>query len=129
MTQSDTLSTAGLFLSIFLKLGLVLLLIYSGLIILRRIQLNKSPLRRKYINVLETSHLSPHRAIHLIQVGQVTFLVGATDQNIHLLSKIDDPEIHQTLLQSSSEGEEKPVTVPAFAAVLFDNITRRKSNP
>ncbi|MFZ5808649.1 MAG: flagellar biosynthetic protein FliO [Chloroflexota bacterium] len=129
MTPGDSISTTAMFVDVFLKLGVVLLLIYGGLIVVRRLQIRKNPFHRKNIHILETSHLSPHRSLHLIQVGKEAYLIGATDQNIHLLSRIDDPQIAEQITNQPAENETAAFQMPPFAAVLLENLTRRKPQP
>ncbi len=100
MIANEAVSTSTLFLNVFLKLGLVLLLIYGGAIYLRRRQNGHHLLHRKQIQVLETTHLSPHRALHLVKVGDHTYLIGATDHNIQLLSNFENTDF---LLSAKTE--------------------------
>jgi len=45
----------------------------------------------KRIEVLETVHLGPRKAIHLIKIGKQNLLIGSTNENITKLSDITDP--------------------------------------
>ncbi|MCX8062863.1 MAG: flagellar biosynthetic protein FliO [Anaerolineales bacterium] len=125
MITNEAVSTSALLLNVFVKLGLVLLLIYSGAIVLRRRQNSGHPLRRKQIQVLETTHLSPHRALHLVRVGDQTYLIGATDQNIQLLSQI---EAADSLV---AEKEETPhsLALPDFATLFLQSLHKLKVKP
>lgn len=126
MITNETVSTSALLLNVFLKLGLVLLLIYSAAIYLRRRQNSGHPLSKKQIQVLETTHLSPHRALHLVQVGDHTYLIGATDHNIHLLSQVENP----VFLPESSEVLPIPsLPLPDFASFLRRSLNKIKAKP
>ncbi|GEM_PF-1211838 len=129
MTQSDSWTTAALFVNVLFKLGLVLLLIYSSVIILRRLQSSQNPRLRKGIKIIETTHLSPHRAIHLVQVGNQVYLIGATDHEVTMLSKVDDTELNAGVLMDNHTQEINPLPIPAFAAVFVDNLKKRKILP
>ena len=84
----SALSTFWTMLGIFWRLGLVLLIAYFSLYFLRRWQGNGLSRARKQLTVLESHHLSPRQAVYLIQVGEQTFFIGATDQSISLLSEV-----------------------------------------
>lgn len=129
MTQSDGWTTAALFVNVLFKLGLVLLLIYSSVIILRRLQDNQKPLMKKGIKIIETSHLSPHRAIHLVQVGSQVYLIGATDHEVTLISKVEDAELNAVLLKDNQTQAMNPLPLPAFATEFVENLKKRKILP
>jgi flagellar biosynthetic protein FliO len=126
MITNEAVSTSALLLNVFLKLGLVLLLIYSGAIYLRRRQNNGHPLYKKQIQVLETTHLSPHRALHLVKVGDQTYLIGATDHAIQLLSQLETP----VTLPEKSEGLPAPsLPLPDFATFFLQSLNKIKAKP
>lgn len=129
MTQSDSWTTVVLFVNVLFKLGLVLLLIYSSVIILRRLQVNQKPLFKKGIKIIETNHLSPNRAIHLVQVGSQVYLIGATDHEVTLLSKVDDAELNEALRKDDQTQEIYTLPIPAFATVFVENLKKRKILP
>ena len=76
--------------SVFLKLIVVVLLIIAAAWILRRVQSGSWKSTPRQMKVIETTHLSPRRAIHLIQVGNRRLLIGATDQSLNLLAELDE---------------------------------------
>jgi len=126
MINNEAVSTSALLLNVFLKLGLVLLLIYSGAIFLRRRQSNGHPLYKKQIQVLETTHLAPHRALHLVKVGDQTYLIGATDHSIQLLSPVENaallPEKSEVLPSSS-------LPLSDFATFFLRSLNNIKVKP
>jgi|YNPBryulayer2012_1023412.scaffolds.fasta_scaffold00024_50 flagellar biosynthetic protein FliO len=126
MITAEAVSTSALLLNVFVKLGVVLLLIYSGAIYLRRRQNSGHPLYKKQIQVLETTHLSPHRALHLVKVGDQTYLIGATDHNIQLLSQLESP----VFLPEKSDGFPAPsLPVPDFATFFLRSLNKVKTKP
>lgn len=129
MTQSDSWTTVALFVNVLFKLGLVLLLIYSSVIILRRLQSSQNPRFRKGIKIIETTHLSPNRAVHLVQVGRQVYLLGATDHEVTLLSKLDEEEISASLINDSQNQESNPIPIAAFATIFVENLKKRKILP
>lgn len=86
--DSSYLNSTGLAFSVFLRMGVIILLIVGLAIILRRWKTKSFTDQEKQISVLETVHLSPHRTLYMIKVEGQKFLIGATDQNISNLGPI-----------------------------------------
>lgn len=86
-TVGDTsyLNSAGLAFSVFLRLGIVIVIIIGLAIVIKQMQSKMRIEKTDQISILETVHLSPHRSIHLIRVDNEKLLIGATDQNISTL--------------------------------------------
>ncbi len=86
---------------VFVKLILVIVLLYLFLYLLRAWQ-GKHVAGTKVRNLVieETVRLTPRQAIHLVKAGSKSFLIGATDQNLNLIAEI---EISQT--DTATEGE------------------------
>jgi flagellar biosynthetic protein FliO len=80
-------STAWI-LGAILKFGIVLLLIYGAAILLRRWQVGGIKKNNRRMQILEISALTPKRAIYLVQVDGQTFMLGATDQCVNLISEV-----------------------------------------
>ena len=103
-TGSSAISSFWTILGVFWRLGLVLLLAYFSLYFLRRWQGNGVGRAKKQFTILESHHLSPRQAIHLVQVGEQVFFIGSTDQTISLISEItaelDETRPSSTELQS-----------------------------
>ena len=66
--DSTYINSTGLAFSIFLKLGVVVLLIGGLAIILKRMQSKSQSINPKQIDLVETVHLSPHRTLYLINI-------------------------------------------------------------
>lgn len=107
-------------LSVALKLGFVILLIYVSLNLFQRWRggLVKRPVKR--IEVLESAHLSPRQALHLVKVGEETLLIGATDQTLSML----------TAVTGLPEDDEKPVETQASShfGELLTNFLKQPSS-
>ena len=90
-TSIDPLETSPFyFVSVFIKLIIVLLLIVGSSIIFRRwMQPGMSGKQKRQVQLLETVRLSPKQALHLISVGDRHLLIGATDQGISLLDQVE----------------------------------------
>jgi flagellar biosynthetic protein FliO len=115
-SSSDALSTAGLMVSVFFKLGIVLLVIYLGVSFLRRFQLHSPGHVLKQIHVLETTHLSPRQKLYLVEVGQQTFLIGATEQSLSYLSEVEPLPAEEALT-------ELPLSLPDEMKKLSARLT------
>lgn len=90
-TAGDPMTSAPLYLAgVLLKLILVLLLIVVSAVIFRR-WLNLGPQSGavRQLRVLETVRLSPKQTLYLVSVGDQQLLIGATDQNISLISPVE----------------------------------------
>jgi flagellar biogenesis protein FliO len=42
------------------------------------------------INIRETIHLGPNKTVHLIEVGEKTFMVGSTSESISMLADVTE---------------------------------------
>jgi len=64
------------------------------------------------MQVIETVRLSPKQALHLVTVGDRQLLIGATDQNVSLLTPV---ELDLTPLEVHAQP---PVVKADFASLL-----------
>lgn len=118
-TAADPLSSGTLVLDVFVKLGLVIALIYGALFAWRRWQGGPAAVRglfaapQRQLTLLETTRLSPRQALHLVRVGGQTWLIGATDQGIALLAEVEPAEV----------SPRPAASVPPFAATLNRALT------
>jgi flagellar biosynthetic protein FliO len=113
---SDPLdATPFYFFSAFIKLIVVLLLIVGAAAIFRRwIQPGAGIQSNRQMRLVETIRLSPRQALHLVTVGGQTLLIGATDQNVSLISPIEEDANGMefgSLLQSIKTGENENLHV------------------
>jgi flagellar biosynthetic protein FliO len=108
----DLFGNLSLAASVTLKLAFVLALIYGGMFLLRRWPAGWLAANKKRVALLETTRLSPRQALHLVQVGDRTLLVGATDQAVTLLTEIDLPPESQ-----AATAQTRPAPV-AFTRAL-----------
>ncbi len=112
-SSSDTLDSSPFyFVGIFLKLIVVLLLIVASSVIFRRwLQPGFSGKKTRQLQLLETVRLTPKQALHLVSIGGQQLLIGATDQNISLLSPVE-------VNHSEIETEFKTTQPVNFASLL-----------
>ena len=78
------------FVGIFAKLiGVLLLIVVSSIIFRRWFQPRSNGKNTRQLRVLETVRLSPKQALHLVSIGDQQLLIGATDQNLSLLTQVE----------------------------------------
>ncbi len=116
----DTTSTVSLAVSVMLKLGAVLLLIYLCLRWLHRLQSVAPLTAKRQISLLETMHLSPRQKLHLVQIGGRTLLLGATEQSLSFLAEVDLPSTAEAPSQTPAES----VTPTPTRALPFADFLR-----
>lgn len=97
-TPRDPLGSTPLyFAGAFVKLVVVLLLIFASAIFARRwLQPGLHGKSVRQMRLMESVRLSPKQALHLVSVGDQQFLIGATDQNVTLISQVEvslDPAV------------------------------------
>ena len=99
-TPHDPLGSTPLyFAGAFIKLVVVLLLIVASAIFARRwLQPGLHGKSVRQMQLMESVRLSPKQALHLVSIGDQHFLIGATDQNVTLISPVEvqsDPALHE----------------------------------
>ena len=76
------------------KTALVLAAMYGVLLLARRFWGGPGALRGKpLMSVVQSAHLGPGRSVHLIGVGGRMLLVGATSQQVSLLTEMEASEL------------------------------------
>jgi flagellar biosynthetic protein FliO len=60
----------------------------GGIYISKRFLPKISNLSGKEIHIIETVHLGPRKAVHLLEIGERRFLVGSTNENITKLADL-----------------------------------------
>ena len=86
------INSTGFAFSVFLKLGVVVLVMAGRATIIRRMQVKGQATTTKQINLIETIHLSPHRTLYLVNVENQKILIGATDQSMTTLYQLSNSE-------------------------------------
>ena len=115
----DLFGNLSLAVSVTLKLAFVLALIYGCMFLLRRWPAGWLTASKKRVALLETTRLSPRQALHLVQVGDRTLLVGATDQAVTLLTEVACP---------AAAAPARPAS-PAFTQALDQALTQPEFAP
>jgi len=115
LSSTDGVNDSLFYLDIIIKTVGILLLIVGGAIVLRWFQKRQNKARfDRALSVVESIRLSPKQALHLVRVGDKFFLVGATDQNLNLISQVEP------FRESAVEGQPAPFYQQSFESVLTD---------
>ena len=111
-------SLASLSFNIFVKLLIIIGIIYLIFYIYRWWQTKNAIIRKNRLSIKESIRFTPKQAVHIIRVDDKEFLIGATDQQISLLSVIDTYEKSEGVLAS----EDDQIEVGGFKNVLEESI-------
>lgn len=93
--------TSGLFSRMIIMILLVVLLGAAAIYLSKKL-LPRLNLAGKRIQVFETVHLGPRKAIHLIKIGRQMLLVGSTNENITKLADVTDQMPEDNLPESQN---------------------------
>ncbi|HEX7555358.1 MAG TPA: flagellar biosynthetic protein FliO [Leptolinea sp.] len=119
--QDPFANSTSLALDVFFKLILVVGLIYVASIVLRRWKGGKSFGPSRQMKVKETIHLTPKRALHLVQINDKLFMVGSTDQSVNLISEINLSSLTELPLELNSSP------VGEFESLLSSSIKKNSA--
>lgn len=100
--SADPLDSTPYFISAIVKLMVVLLLIVGSSIVFRRwLQGNPGRKAVQQMRLMETIRLSPKQSLHLVVIGDQKLLIGATDQNVSLISPIEMEDLGPVPIEES----------------------------
>ena len=100
-------------LDVFARLVGVLLLFLGAALAARRWMGLQPAQRVRQLKVVESIHLAPRQALHLVRAGEQYFLVGATDASIALVSPV---EIEEAALET--EAPSAALSIPALPGMV-----------
>lgn len=83
--------TRELFFKMMLAVLLVILLGVAAVYISKKLLPRITNLSGKEIRIIETVHLGPHRAVHLLKIGNQRLLIGSTGESITKLADVTAP--------------------------------------
>ena len=86
--SDGNLDAGGLFFKMILMVLLVVVFGVAAIYLSKKLLPRFSRLPGKRIQVCETVHLGPRKAIHLIKIGKQTLLIGSTNENITKLADV-----------------------------------------
>ena len=88
--SDGNLDAGGLFFKMILMVLLVVIFGVAAIYLSKKLLPRFSRLPGKRIQVCETVHLGPRKAIHLIKIGKQTLLIGSTNENVTKLADVTD---------------------------------------
>lgn len=95
LTQSsDAFGAKELFFKTMFAILLVVVLGAAAIYASRKILPKIANLPGKEIRIVETAHLGPRKAVHLVKIGEQQLLIGSTNENITTLAHITDAWTH-----------------------------------
>ncbi len=107
---------ASMIWEVFIKLILVVVLLYIFLFLLRAWQGKRvGGAKVKNLYIEESVHLSPRQALHLVKVGSRNLLIGATDQNLNLIAEVE-------LEAVDTQDEQPPQNKLKFDTLLLNAL-------
>ena len=86
----ETLDTGRMFFKMMLAVGLIIAMGIGVIYFSRKLLPKIANLPGKKIQVIETVHLGPRKAVHLLRVGSRHILIGSTAESISKLADIND---------------------------------------
>lgn len=95
-------------LGVFLRLGVVVGLLYGTLWAIRKLR-REPGLRwgsdgQELVCVLESSRLTADKSLHVVSVGSKVLLLASSAQGVHLLSEFDESEFSDAVQRSRGQG-------------------------
>lgn len=122
---SNLVSTTRLFFDITLKLGVVILMIYVFMQLLKRWQGVKQGNQKKYLSVVETAYLNPRQSLHLVKAGDKLLLIGSTDQTVTCLTELsNDVLVQETQTEANITAALNANLVHNFASLLSQSLNK-----
>lgn len=85
MANDPTMLSIGLFLRLVVVIGLIYLFFFF----LRWWTGRKGIAQAKRLSIVESARIAQRQTLHLVRVDQREFLIGATDQTVNLLAELD----------------------------------------
>lgn len=87
---SDDAGGGDFFFSMMLMIFLVIVLGAAAIYLSRKVLPRFTQLSGKRVRVVETVHLGPRKALHLLKIGNRQLLIGSTNENITRLADVTD---------------------------------------
>jgi flagellar biosynthetic protein FliO len=104
---ADLTNSTGWMVSVFLKLLIVLVLIYGLAIVLKRWMATSASIQQKKMRIVESLPLNPKRSLHIVKVGEKTFLIGSTDQQVNLIHDLTAEEMEVEFPEALAKAVQK----------------------
>lgn len=115
-------SLGGTIIKIFFSLTFIILLavLMSRFFNKRMINLGQG----KHILLLDHFALGHNRAVYIIEIAGEVLVIGAAENSMNLLSKIEDPAVIAALKEAGDEGTEIPLSFRNYFQSVRENIKK-----
>jgi flagellar biosynthetic protein FliO len=100
----DKLSTKELFFKMMISVLLVVVLGVSAIYISKKFLPRITNLSGREIHIVETVHLGPRRAVHILKVGDKQLLIGSTNESITKLADVTDALVDLSSQKTNSHS-------------------------
>ena len=100
--ESQTASSLWSFFSLILTLALVAAAIYGIVYFIKRASRGKIT-ADPFLKVLASTQLAVNRSVHVVNLGEQSWLVGSAENGVNLIGEIQDKDILNTLLLQDSK--------------------------
>jgi flagellar biosynthetic protein FliO len=98
---ADNLSTKELFFKMMISVLLVVVLGVGAIYISKRFLPRITNLSGKEVHIVETVHIGPRRAVHLLKIGNRQLLIGSTNESITKLADVTDAWMDLSLQETN----------------------------
>jgi flagellar protein FliO/FliZ len=117
------------FLRMIVVLALVLAAIYGVYRLMKRLA-KPQVVDSSAVKILASTSLGPGRALHVIALGSKTYLVGATDASVNLVTEVEDKEFIDALAleAATSPGKAMPGPGKNFGEILTGLLGGRRGS-
>ncbi len=88
----EQLDTGRIFIKMVFALVIVVALGVGAIYLSKKLVPRITSSSSKEVQIIETVHIGPHRAVHLLKVGSRRILIGSTNENITRLADIPDTD-------------------------------------
>ena len=119
---SETKSLLATVFNVVMALGLVVVLLYAFVYLLKKIGLGQGSSAGSMIKVLETKMVAPKKYIAIVEIADKILSVGITEQSINLLTELDvecAKKIRSSVVCSS------PAKMSGTFASILNKVTGR----
>ncbi len=115
-------SLGGTIIKIFFSLALIIILavFMSRFFNKRMVNIGQG----KHISLLDHFVLGHNRAVYVIEIAGEVLVIGAADNSMNLLSKIEEPGVIATLKEEGDHVTEIPLSFRNYFQSVRDNIKK-----
>ena len=110
------------YVSMIFGLGIVVAIIVAIFFLIKK-GLNKKIVENELIKILGSKVISGNKTLHLIEVGNLIYLVGSANENISLIAEVSEKETKDTLKLKASQAQMNPIK--GFGDLISGFIHRR----